>query len=233
MSLGDPAGLKVLEVGAGRGADSVYLAQHGAEAYVLDFSQEALKTSERLARQSGVDLNLVEADATDIPFPAGTFDLIFHQGFIEHFRDPVPLLCEQNRVLKPGGLILVDVPQKYCLYTLRKQLAIKRGTWFAGWETQFGPRQLEKLMRRAGFTIVASYAWGMTGSWGWGIRNGLYRLKAVVKRLSGGGPAVQHDESQIVDEMGQAGSSKGQSGPVPSPRLLMYLADNIGVVGRK
>ena|GEM_PF-6113753 len=150
-----------------------------------------------------------------------SFDLIFHQGFLEHFREPGLILAEQYRVLKRGGYILVDVPQKYCLYTVRKQIAIKRGTWFAGWETQFGPRELEKLLRQAGFNIVSAYAWGMTGSYGWGVRNALHRVKSLV-RPSGNG-----------NEPGGAGEDKIGGGVVSSRRPLLYLADNIGVIGRK
>lgn len=221
MSLGNPEKWAVLEVGAGRGADSIYLAQHGARAHVLDYSPEALDISGKLAQKAGVDLELVQADALEIPFPDETFDLIFHQGFLEHFREPSLILAEQYRVLKKGGYILVDVPQKYCLYTVRKQIAIKRGTWFAGWETQFGPRELEKLLRKSGFDVVASYGWGMTGSYGWGLRNALHRLKSIFRNLRNG------------NRPAEAGESNNESGPVSSRRPLLYLADCIGVVGRK
>lgn len=221
MSLGDPGNWAVLEVGAGRGADSIYLAQHGARAYVLDYSPEALDISGKLAQEAGVDLELVQADALEIPFPDETFDLIFHQGFLEHFREPGLILAEQYRVLKKGGYILVDVPQKYCLYTLRKQIAIKRGTWFAGWETQFGPRELEKLLRRAGFDVVASYGWGMTGSYGWGLRNALHRVKSIIRPSGNGNKPAESGEGNI------------RTGLISTSRPLLYLADNIGVIGRK
>ncbi|MHB9111518.1 MAG: class I SAM-dependent methyltransferase [Thermoleophilia bacterium] len=221
MSLGNPEKWAVLEVGAGRGADSIYLAQHGARAHVLDYSPEALGISDKLAQQAGVNVELVQADALNIPFPDETFDLIFHQGFLEHFREPGLILAEQYRVLKQGGYILVDVPQKYCLYTVRKQIAIKRGTWFAGWETQFGPRELEKLLRQAGFNVIASYAWGMTGSYGWGLRNALHRFKSLVQPTGNGNKSDGAGEGNIG------------AGPVSTRRLLLYLADCIGVVGRK
>lgn len=223
-ALGGPSGWTTLEVGAGRGADSVYLARHGATSYVLDYSRTALDTSEELARREGVELSLIEADARNIPFPDDTFDLIFHQGFLEHFRNPGDFLREQRRVLKPGGYLLADVPQKYTLYTLRKQWAIRRGTWFAGWETQFGPRQLEKIVRDSGFTIIGSYAWGMTASYGWGVRNAIHRLKSALRP---GAPvaATKHE----VQQVSEAGAAPGFT----SPRPLLYLADCIGVVARK
>lgn len=222
MSLGDPSSWKVLEVGAGRGADSVHLAKRGADCFVLDFSKAALATSESLAKKEGVTLKFVEADALEIPFEDDSFDVIFHQGFLEHFREPQDILREQHRVLRRGGFILIDVPQKYTLYTIRKQVAIKRGTWFAGWETQYGPRNLEKQVRRAGFDIVGRYGWGMTGSYGWGIRNFLHRLKSAASR---GGSARSADQGRSVE-----GDEPGRHF---TPWPLLYLADNVGVVGRK
>jgi len=60
------------------------------------------------------------ADACRMPFREGAFDLVFHQGLMEHFRDPAPLLRENARVLKRGGHLLVDVPQRFHVYTLAK-----------------------------------------------------------------------------------------------------------------
>ena len=51
----------------------------------------------------------VVADAHDIPFPDAFFDLVISQAVLEHLRQPQLMVDELTRVLKPGGLILVDV----------------------------------------------------------------------------------------------------------------------------
>ena len=43
--------------------------------------------------------------------------------------------------------MVVDVPQTFHLYTLMKQILIALNRWFAGWETQFTPGELERLLR--------------------------------------------------------------------------------------
>lgn len=151
------AGRRLLEVGAGTGREGHELARQGALVYALDFSPQAL----RLSRQISGAVRLVRGDALATPFASGTFDLVYHQGLLEHFRDPLRLLRENYRVLKPGGLLLVDVPQKYHLYTAIKQILMAMDRWFAGWETQFSPGEIRRLVEQAGFRWVRSYGYGM------------------------------------------------------------------------
>jgi ubiquinone/menaquinone biosynthesis C-methylase UbiE len=150
-------GRRVLEVGAGSGRDSVRLAAAGATAVILDYSVPSLETARRVADREGVRAHFVRADALRLPFRDGAFDAVFHQGLLEHFRDPNPLLRENVRVLAPGALLLVDVPQRFHLYTLGKHILIALGRWFAGWETEFTIGELERLMRGAGVRVVQRY----------------------------------------------------------------------------
>jgi len=113
----DIKGKKVLEVGAGSGMDSIRLAMRGADAYVLDYSDEALHITGILAKNFNTYPQRVKADAKALPFANESFDMVFHVGLLEHFVAPVELLREQRRILKPNGYLLVDVPQRYTLYT--------------------------------------------------------------------------------------------------------------------
>lgn len=148
----DLEGALTLEVGAATARDSVSLARRGAHPVALDYSMEAL----RRAREAGSAV-LVCGDAEALPFRDGSFDLVFHQGVMEHFADPDPMLAENVRVLREGGTLLVDVPQTLHVYTLVKKLLIALNAWFAGWETQFTPGSLRRLLRRHGLMPYASY----------------------------------------------------------------------------
>ena len=154
---------KLLEVGAGMGGDSIYFAKKGAKVTLLDFTTEALQLIKKNAQKANVSISTIEADARKIPCKDNTFDVIFHQGFLEHFKDPLHMLLEQKRVLKKGGILVIDVPQRYTTYTIKKHIQMHQKRWFAGWERQFSIKELEKLTEKAGMHVVGSYGWGYYG----------------------------------------------------------------------
>jgi len=161
---GPVAGRWVMEVGAGSGRDALRLAKDGAKTVVLDYSPASLDIVRRLARESGIPIHAVRADALALPFREGTFEAVFHQGLLEHFRDPMPLLRENARVAARGGRVVVDVPQTFHLYTAMKQTLIAMNRWFAGWETQFTPAGLERRVRDAGLEVKRTYGeWMVPG----------------------------------------------------------------------
>ncbi|MHA1305337.1 MAG: class I SAM-dependent methyltransferase [Candidatus Heimdallarchaeaceae archaeon] len=160
---------RILEVGCGRAVDSIFLAKLGADITALDYSEIAIKLAKEISIKIGINICVVVGDSYNLPFQDGSFDVVFHQGFLEHFKNPTPLLKEQIRVLKPGGLLLVDVPQKYHIYTILKHLLIKlkqKGIKFNKiWETQYSYRELSELLRNQGLKIVYSYGWGSLLFW--------------------------------------------------------------------
>jgi len=151
---------KILEVGAGTARDSFSLVNRGAHVFVLDYSPTAMAIISRLNQEYPVNVHPIQADAFQIPAADESFDIVFHQGLLEHFHDPSKILQENVRVLKKGGLLLVDVPQKFHIYTVIKHILIFFDKWFAGWETEFTIRQLQRLVEKEGVRVVLSY-----GSW--------------------------------------------------------------------
>jgi ubiquinone/menaquinone biosynthesis C-methylase UbiE len=153
----DVTGSIVMEVGAATARDSVILAEEGAIPVALDYSHEALRLAREAAQRANVQLLLVCGDALALPFRDASIDLVFHQGVLEHFRDPMPLLRENVRVLKDDGTLLVDVPQTVHIYSLMKKILIAMNVWFAGWETQFTAGELADLLREAGMEPESTY----------------------------------------------------------------------------
>lgn len=139
-----------LEVGAATARDSVALAEDGALPVALDYSHAAMKLAREAALEKDRRLLLVCGDANELPFRTNTFDLVFHQGVMEHFKDTDPMTDECVRVTKQGGNLLVDVPQTFHVYTVVKKVLIALNAWFAGWETQYTEKQLSGYLRKHG-----------------------------------------------------------------------------------
>ena len=158
------AGTRVLEVGAGTGRDTLALVEQGASGAVLDYTMEALLLTREAAEESGHSIMLVCADAHAMPFREGSFGLVFHQGLLEHFREPQPILTENARVLCEGGTLIVDVPQRFHAWTVLKKILIAIDKWFAGWETQFSPDELESMLQKENLMIRRTYGdWMVPG----------------------------------------------------------------------
>jgi ubiquinone/menaquinone biosynthesis C-methylase UbiE len=214
----DVKGQMILEVGAGGGLDSIALAEKGAKVIALDYSSTAIDKIARNAAAHGAHLCLVIAEAHNLPFANDSFDLVFHQGLLEHFANPLKLLLEQTRVIKKGRYILVDVPQTYNLYTIEKCIAMRRGRWFTGWEREFSIRELESLLKTAGFALDGAYGWGYYPAlFGWLRRTAwLHRRAQYVPWFR---PLVA-----LLDAWWRF---------VEDTRLPLYYLKSIGAIGRK
>jgi ubiquinone/menaquinone biosynthesis C-methylase UbiE len=149
-------GKRILEIGAGSGATSIKLAQEGGTVFCLDYSRKAIDVIRQNALSAQTRILCVLADANALPFASNSFDICFHQGFLEHFTDVSQMLNEQHRVVRDKGVLCADVPQRYSLYSLKKHVLILLGKWFAGWETEFTLGGLRKLLETHGFC----YQWG-------------------------------------------------------------------------
>ncbi|HPW94313.1 MAG TPA: class I SAM-dependent methyltransferase [Fibrobacteraceae bacterium] len=216
-------GMKILEVGAGTGRDSVELARRGAEVYVLDFAENSLKIINSLRIKEGLydQIHLIRGDAFASPFPDNTFDLVFHQGLAEHFKDPVALLRENYRIIKKGGHCLCDVPQTIHPYTVIKHILIALDRWFAGWETEYTMPQLKGLMTQAGFSIRYTYGdWMRPNLFYRMLRELCFRFNIELPKYPLTGTAYQKLKDQILDALAT----------VP---FMHYTQLSIGVLGKK
>jgi ubiquinone/menaquinone biosynthesis C-methylase UbiE len=216
-------GKKVLEIGAGTGRDSFPLVEQGATVYQLDYAENSLRILKRLADESKYPVNIVGGDTFSLPFRDSTFDIVFHQGLLEHFRKPVArrLLEENIRVLKRGGLLLVDVPQRWHSYTVAKHILIALDKWFAGWERSFSVGELRSVLRTLGLTTV--YAYGE-----WMYPSFFYRaFREVLKRFGRTLPLYPTLSKTLT------GIRARLRERLLATSLPLYTGISIGVVGRK
>lgn len=105
-------GMRVLDLGCGRGATSVFLAEQvGVEVWAVDLWIDADENARRFAER-GLDgrVHAVHADARALPFDDGAFDAIVCIDAYEYFGTDVHALPTLLRVLAPGGRVGVATP---------------------------------------------------------------------------------------------------------------------------
>jgi ubiquinone/menaquinone biosynthesis C-methylase UbiE len=219
----DLRGKRVLEVGAGTGRDSFPLIECGAEIVQLDYSVNSLQILKSLAEELHAQTKIVGGDTFQLPFRDETFDVVFHQGLLEHFRHPQAraLLKENIRVLKQGGLLLVDVPQRYHVYTVVKHVFIAIDKWFAGWERSFSTPELTKLLQSLGLTTIHAYGEWMYPSF-------FYRAFRSALKKTG---LTLPKNPQLIKPL--ATLRKNIRLSMLETPLPLYTGLSIGVIGRK
>ncbi len=102
-SLGDVAGLRVLDYGCGYGALGIYLGLSGAEVWGFDFSEAAIGTAKQAAASYGLRAEFQQMDAVELSYPAEFFDLVVGFGVLHHMIKYPEAGAELFRIMKPGG----------------------------------------------------------------------------------------------------------------------------------
>jgi SAM-dependent methyltransferase len=126
----------------------------------------------RLAKDRGWNVQGVEIaewaanfsrDELDVPtfqgmlhaaaFPSGSFDVAFSSHVLEHIEQPKSFIGEMNRVLRPGGALVIIVPTQF-----RSPTYLLFNEWFGDGPPRhvsfFDRRSLTRLLEETGFSVV-------------------------------------------------------------------------------
>ena len=178
-----PGGSRILEVGAGGSHTLGSLARRlGCEAYGIEPDMAGITSTLTLAATEGANVEMVRGDGFVLPFAGDAFDVVYSLGLIEHFapRESTALLAEQVRVCRPGGRVLVSVPNLLNLpHTLNKLVLAKRYTFYP--ERSYTPGQLRAALEAAGLRVIASD--GLLPLWSLGMIRGGWRVTAALDCL--------------------------------------------------
>jgi SAM-dependent methyltransferase len=105
-------GMRVLDIGCGRGEILRHCSSRGARAYGVDYAPVALRMARKLAIPDGRGqgaLGIYQADAKVLPFPDASFDRVLMFDLVEHLH-PWELdqaLAEAWRVLRCNGRLII------------------------------------------------------------------------------------------------------------------------------
>lgn len=156
---------RVLDLGCGSGETSGHLKKINRFEWVCGVEGSAKAAA---VASSKLDQVLVgDIESIDIPFPDESFDLILALDILEHLVDPWKVVNKIERLLKPGGLLVVSLPNVRHYHILIP--LIFRGDWRYSQEGLldsthirfFTKKTALKLFRKAGFVLEK---WDHTGA---------------------------------------------------------------------
>jgi SAM-dependent methyltransferase len=152
-------GARLIEVGAGFGRLAGEYAGYD-RVVLLDSSEVHVRAAnEALSGNPRFEIRL--GDALALPFPDATFDVAVCVRVLHHFDDPGPLIAELGRIVRPGGVLVLEYANKRNLKSIARRL-LRRQSWspFAPGSVAYKPHHHDHApvsvcrgLRTAGFSI--------------------------------------------------------------------------------
>lgn len=144
----DLGSVTALDGGCGPGFFSEALSSRGATVVSADISRSLARIAANRALSTGVS-----CDVAALPFADGSFDVVLSSECIEHTADPRASFESLARVLRPGGTLVLSVPNSRWKASLvaARILGLRP---YEGLENWVHPRTLRDWALRAGLTIA-------------------------------------------------------------------------------
>jgi SAM-dependent methyltransferase len=133
-----------------------WTAEQGARPYGVDISFSIAREARALlAPFRG---RCAVGDVRALPFPSGVFDLVYSMGTIEHFPETEVAVREIYRVLRPGGLAIVGVPNRLDPFLRPALVGLMQlaGRYPYGMEKSYTAGALRRMLAAAGFAVTAT-----------------------------------------------------------------------------
>lgn len=160
-------GQAILDVACGAGDWLQVAAGRGLAVSGIDISERAIEVCRRRMPEGQFHVGPAET----LPFPDGQFDVVTCLGSLEHFLDQPGALMEMGRVLKPGGNVLILVPNAgFLSYRLgfykgtQQQTVRETIRSLDEWDGMFGAAGL-KVVTRWRDLHVLSASWILRAPW--------------------------------------------------------------------
>ncbi len=106
-----PNQTKILDVGTGTARIPIIISnlRPNCQIIAVDMAKSMLTIAQKNVDTANRNnqIKLALADAKNLPFPSGEFDLVISNSLVHHLPDPLPFFQEVKRVLKPFGSVLI------------------------------------------------------------------------------------------------------------------------------
>ncbi|MEO6222221.1 MAG: methyltransferase domain-containing protein, partial [Vicinamibacterales bacterium] len=131
----------------------LWVADQGARVYGVDISEPIARQAQHAFADGA--LSPVVTDVRRLPFCDGSFDVIYSMGTIEHFAETEATVAELARLLRPGGRLILGVPNRHdpFLRPLMVAALYRLGLYAYGYEKSYSRRRLRQMMEAAGLDV--------------------------------------------------------------------------------
>jgi len=133
------------DIGASTGANLTLFSELGVlDSVGLEYQYEAIQLAKRKS-----SFPILQGSGENLPFSNDSFDLVTCTDVLEHITNDDSTIREINRVLKPGGYVLITVPAFQSLWGHQDEVShhLRRYT----------RRDIEKIVTQEGFEIMESF----------------------------------------------------------------------------
>jgi len=155
---------KILDAGCGLGDYTVFALKEDANVWAFDYSHEMVNCTAARIKNLRLKAEAVSQQSiVSIDYPNEMFDKVFCLAVLDHLPEPdrMKALKELTRVLKPGGLLYLDVPNRFAYHWRLIFELMKLFKLYPGGEIHFfTPGELKQLIRF--FGLLPQNSLGLT-----------------------------------------------------------------------
>ena len=151
-ALGDTGGKRCLDLGSDNGVISYLLRRRGGSWASADLDRTTVEAIRGLVRDDAHEI-----DGRRLPFADASFDVVVIVDLLEHVADDAALIAEIRRVLRPGGVLVANVPHlkpRSLLRKLRDALGLT-DAWHGHLRPGYSRESLARLLG-SGFTVEST-----------------------------------------------------------------------------
>jgi 2-polyprenyl-3-methyl-5-hydroxy-6-metoxy-1,4-benzoquinol methylase len=149
---------RLMDVGAGFGFFLSEMKKRGWEVMGVEISQKGMDYG-----RDRLGIEIYAGPLEKVGLPEKDFDAVTAFYVVEHVPDPIALLKECHRILKPGGLLLLRYPHTTPIKNLLRLLGIENRLYdLPAHLSDFSPETIQRLLERVAFKSCEHFIGGYT-----------------------------------------------------------------------